>query len=84
MDALKPLCGREGLVVPPDPSVTKTVCSLVCSFLQEGKKGAPAGFLQCPACSWYTAGAGRVCTWKSHFCELLVSELLPAACLCRS
>lgn len=49
MDALKPLCGREGLVVPPDPSVTKTVCSLVCSFLQEGKKGAPAGFPAVPS-----------------------------------
>ena len=42
MDALKPLCGREGLVLSPDSSVRKTVCSLVCSFLQGGKKGAPA------------------------------------------
>ena len=49
MDALKPLCGREGLVLSSDPSVMKTVCSLVCSFLQGGKKGAPAWLPAVPA-----------------------------------
>lgn len=29
MDALKPLCGREGLVLSPDPSSMKAVCSLL-------------------------------------------------------